>query len=115
METIKYIYVVIISTLIVVFALLIKQLAKLMKKTAALNNNIDELKNNISKTNHKVEDIKETKESWKFFATTYIVYAILKETIKDYMNSSILTRGIAKSFTKTCVKNVSKLNKIKIK
>lgn len=115
MEAMKYIYIVIVIALIVVFVLLIKQLVKLMKKAAGLNDNIDKLNNNISRVNDKVEDIKQTKESWQFFATVYIVYSILKETMKDYKSSSILTRGIAKSFTKTCAKNVSKLSKIKIK
>lgn len=115
MEKIKYIYIPVIICLIIVFIMFIYALAILMKKAAGLNKNIDSLKNNIGIANNKVEEIKKTKESWQFFATIYIVYSVLKETIKDYKNSSLLTKGLAKSFTKTCIKNASRLSKIKIK
>lgn len=115
MENIKYIYIPVIIVLIIVLIIFIKSLAKLMKKTAGLNDNINKLKNNIDIANNKVEDIKQTKQSWQFFFTIYIVYSILKETVKDYKKSSKHSRGIAKSFSKTCVKNASKLSKIKIK
>ena len=110
----KYLYILLIIAIIATLIKLFVELAKLMKNAAGLNDNINKLNNNVNMSNKKIEDIKSTESSWKFFFSIYIILSVLKEMFIDYRHSSILTRSLPKSFTKTCVKNVGRIKKIKI-
>lgn len=110
----KYLYILLIIAIIVVLIKLFIELTKLMKKAAGLNDNINKLNDDINNSNQKVEEIKSTEKSWKFFFSIYIILSVLKEVFKDYKRSSLLTRNLPKSFAKTCAKNVGKIKKISI-
>ena len=111
---IKYLYIPIIITLIAVLFILFANLAKLMKKVAITNDSANILRENINEVKEKTKQIEQTRDSWRFFISIFIVFTIIKETIIDYKNTSKLKRTFSKSFTKTCVRNVSKIKKISI-
>ena len=108
----KYIYIPIIVVLIIVFIIFIKKLASLMKNAAGINNKIDNLNSNLVIASNKKQEIEKSKDSYKFFFTIYVVLSVLRSVFKDYKHTSKAKRSIVGSFTKTCIKNSSKLSKI---
>lgn len=108
----KYVFVVIIVAIIITLIALFMALGKLMKKLAITGSKVSKLNENIEEVNNKKEEISKTKENWKFFTRIYIVLTILKEVMDDYKDAKKKKRNFAKSFSKTCVRSVSKINKL---
>lgn len=108
----KYVFIVIIVAIVISLIALFMALDKLMKKLAVTVNKATKLNENIEEVNSKKEEISKTKESWKFFTRIYIVLTILKEVMDDYKDAKKKKRNFAKSFSKTCVRNVSRINKL---
>ena len=113
-QYIKYLYIPIIITLIIVVIIFLIRLARFMKKVAGVNDNISRMNDDLNKINDSKKQIADTKKSWQFFASVFIIIAILKEVLEDYRNTKKDKRQLSKSFKKTCVKNVSRIRKIKI-
>lgn len=110
----KYVFIVIIIALVIALIAMFVVLGKLMKKLAITNSKVEKLNTNINEAKQKKEAISKTKDSWSFFASIFIIISVLKETMNDYKDTKKRKRNIAKSFTKTCAKNISKISKIKI-
>ena len=110
----KNVFIVIIVAIFITLIVLFIVLGRLMKKLATTNEKVNKLNSNLEEANKKKETITKTKESWKFFASIYIIVTVLKETMDDYKSSKKRKRSIAKSLSKTCAKNISRISKIKI-
>ena len=108
----KYIYIVLLVLIVVLLLIFFIKSAKLMKKIALANEKLDNTKEVIKNTEEKKQKAEHT---IKIFTTISIVAYILKETIKDYKKQDKKNRKISKSFKNTCIKNTSKIRKIKIK
>lgn len=113
-DLIKYLYIVIIIALLITLIVFFIKFVKLMKKAAGLNEKLEKVNKNKALVDSKTEYIKSTKNSWQFFFIIYVVLLVLSETFKDYKKTEKSKKNVTKSFGKTCVKNVSKIKKIRI-
>lgn len=107
----KYLYIIVILVLIIVLIIFFRELLKLMKRLSQINTR--NITNNIEITKDKLNKLKKDEESIKTAGAIFLVVSILKETLNDYKKST--KKKMLKSLTKTCIKNATKLSKIKIK
>lgn len=102
---------IIIEIIYLIYRLLIlkKELDKLGIELESVNDNLDEVK-------RKLEAIKETKDSWQFFLSIYLIISIFAMAKKDYKknkkNKKADNTYIA-SLARVCAKNISTISKIK--
>lgn len=110
MKYMTFIYVVIIIVIIILLIKLFIELSKFSKKLDTVKLNRSNLDENINLSNDKIDEIKSTKRSWKFFFTIYLTYTLIKELITDFKKES--KRKVITSLSKTAIKSVGKINKI---
>ncbi|MDO5332359.1 MAG: hypothetical protein Q4E99_06725, partial [Bacillota bacterium] len=67
----KYIYIVLIATILIILIVLFSRIKKLMKKVAEANENAVYVNNNLSITKNKINEINKTKQSYQFFINVY--------------------------------------------
>lgn len=84
-----------------------------MKQIASEKDKFNNINENIKSTNNKIQAINNTKNSFNFFISIFVVVSILLETIKDFKDTKTSKRTISKSFKKTCERNASRISKIK--
>lgn len=105
---VKYLYIIVIIGLVIVLAIFIKELIGFLKKLSKIDTT--KLTKNVETINNKVNDIEETKKSWKFFLKIYIISSIIKEIFEDLKKGS--KKVVAASIAKTAIKNVGKIKNI---
>ena len=113
MNILKILYIAIyvfLSVIIVCFLVkLLVSLKKMMVQVDGVSEGAGHISDNVASLENKLAVIRNTADSWKFFAALYIILRIIKETLR-YARKD----GLGKSFSKACVRNVRKMSSIKL-
>ena len=110
-------FVIIFELLIVIFVwafiTAIVFTVKLFKSLKLITFDVNKLETNLALVKQKMEEIEETADTWKVVISLYLISSILSTTKKDYKKSKKKNKSYLKSLAKTCLKNVSTINKIR--
>lgn len=115
-STFKYIYIILIIAIVIELIYLVTRLMVLKKELDKLGIELESVEQNLNKVKVHLEAIEETKDSWKFFLSLYLILSIFKMATKEFRKSKKANKNIsfASTLAKVCVKNISTINKIKI-
>lgn len=112
-KTIKYIYIVLIIVIVIELVLLVARLLVLKKELDKLGIELESIEKNLDKVKEHMEAIKETKNSWRFFLSLYLILSIFKMATKEYRKNKKDNKTYINSLAKVCVKNITTIRKIK--
>lgn len=110
----KNIYIALIIIIVLELIYLFYKLLNLKKELNKLNVEIESIENNLEKIKVQLESIGETKDSWKFFLSLYLLLSVFKMANKDYRKSKKPNKTYLASLAKVCAKNITTIKKIKI-
>ncbi|MBR4421536.1 MAG: hypothetical protein IKS69_03280 [Erysipelotrichaceae bacterium] len=102
-------YVILSVVLVCVLLKLLAALKKMTIEVEGVSESIENVSDNVASLENKLAVIRNTADSWKFFAALYIVLRIIRETLR-YRKKD----GLSRSFSKACVRNVRNLSSIKL-
>ena len=108
---IKYIYVILINSVIVLTVFFIIKLIKVLKKgNTFLKEPLDRLNAGLEKTTRKTEIISKTSDSWSAFLSAYVIISIIKETMRSKKEG----KSAPKALVRSAITHSSALSKIRI-
>ena len=110
-------YIIIFELLILIsiwaFITLIIFIVKLFKSLKLITFDVNSLETNLELVKQKMEEIKETADSWKIVMSLYLTSSIFRMARKDYKKSKKKDKSYLKSLAKVCLTNISTINKIR--
>lgn len=109
-EYLKYIYVALVLAIIIIVIVLFVRLKNLMIKLSKTKDKCSNIVNDVDTVKNKTQEIKDTKNSWQFFINIYVVFFILKQTIKEF--KKMKKTGMKAAFALTCINNAAKIEKM---
>ena len=94
----------------ILFIGLLIRTGKMKSTTDIIGEDSKVLGRDLRHMNETIDSIRATEDSWKFFASLYIIFVVIKETLR-YRRSD---RSISKSFTRSVARHAKELSSIKI-
>ena len=106
---IKYVYILLGIALIGVIIALLIHLGKMMKTLAQTAQKTENITRNLEADKEKISFIRNSKDSWSFFLSLYVVAVVLKEALQNRKRED----SFIKSLTYSGKKHAKQLSKIR--
>lgn len=115
--TVKITIWILVIVIVIEITYLIYRLLILKKELDKLGIELESVSENLEEVKRKLEAIKETKDSWQFFLSIYLILSIFAMAKKDYKKNKKSNKKADNTYiaslARVCAKNMSTISKIK--
>jgi len=108
---VSYLNIALSITCVIILIILLTRIRKILSEVSIFSDGMNKITSELDQTAQKTEKIRSTADSFKFFASLYLIYLLIKETWQNYRESNIT---LGKSAARTMIRHTGQLKKIRI-